>query len=247
CGDVSAKMVVGADGLHSRIRRLAGLEARDHGNRYGISVHVVTGHPVEPWVDVHFSRHHELYFTPVGPHEMNVALLTRKPAMAQFAGQLATSFEAFLRKHPAMPSEWSITSPAAAAGPFPSKATRAFRANVVLVGDAAGFFDGITGEGMSLALRSARLCAEALERHLETGSPEPFRAYDRERRALSRNSEIMGKLMLALGPRAALARWSTRNLARQPTTFERLAAINAGERPLSSLRPRDLLALALGF
>ncbi|MGH2610078.1 MAG: NAD(P)/FAD-dependent oxidoreductase, partial [Tepidiformaceae bacterium] len=133
------------------------------------------------------------------------------------------------------------------AGPFDRRARRAFRGNVVLVGDAAGFFDGITGEGMSLALVSARLAAVAIREHLPSGSLAPFRRYHDQRRALARNSELLGRLTLFLGPRPGVARWSTRNLGRQPATFERLTAINSGERPFTSLRPRDLLALTLGL
>ncbi len=246
-GDVQARVVVGADGLHSRVRRLAGLDGEAGGDRYGVSVHVQFDREVEPWVDVHFARDHELYLTPVGPAELNVALLTRKVRMSGLAGDLDASFAAFLRQHPAMPRGWSVTGPASASGPFPRRARRTYRGNVILVGDAAGFYDGITGEGMSLALRSARLCAHAVQQHLETRSLDPFRLYDRERRALARNSEVMGRLMLALGPRERLARWSTRNLARHPETFERLAAINAGEAGLSTLRPRDGIALTLGL
>jgi flavin-dependent dehydrogenase len=245
-GDVHARVVVGADGLHSRVRRLAGLEIPPGANRYGISVHVRLDADIEPWVDVHFASDHELYLTPVGQSELNVALLTRKPGMTAFAGDVHGHFEAFLRQHPAMPRGWSSTARAQVAGPFPRRARRAYQGNVVLVGDAAGFFDGITGEGMSLALRSARLCALAVGEHLATASLDPFRAYDRQRRALGRNSELTGRLMLALGRRERLARWSTRNLGRRAATFERLAAINAGEAGLSSLRPRDALALTLG-
>jgi flavin-dependent dehydrogenase len=122
-----------------------------------------------------------------------------------------------------------------------------FRQNVVLVGDAAGFFDGITGEGMGLALVGARLAATRIREHLASGEIEPFRRYDRERRALARNSELLGRLTLFTGPKAAPARWSTRNLARRPATFDRLAAVGAGELPMRGLRPRDLVALTLGL
>jgi flavin-dependent dehydrogenase len=49
-----------------------------------------------------------------------------------------------------------------------------FQRNLVLVGDAAGFYDPISGEGISTALRSAPLAAKAIEAFLARGSPEPF-------------------------------------------------------------------------
>ena len=48
----------------------------------------------------------------------------------------------------------------------------------LLVGDAAGFVDPFTGEGIHRALRSARAATEAI-----TGTSDPATAYRRERRA----------------------------------------------------------------
>ena len=244
--EIRARVVVGADGLHSSIRRSAGLDRAPIGNRYGLSVHVEVAQPPEPWVDVFFAGGHELYLTPVGECRLNVALLARRPFIESVANGEG-GFIGFLERHPSMPPRWSADGRTVGAGPFPIRAARAWRANVVLVGDAAGFFDGITGEGMSLALASARLCAKAVTEYLETGEFQPFRRYDSELRAAARNSEVLGRLSLGLGQRPALARFAVRNLSRRPQTFAKLAAINAGEARLGSLRPRDALALMLGL
>ncbi len=246
-GQVDARVVIGADGLNSRIRRLAGLDDGRHSGRYGASMHVRLQVPTQPWVDIHFERDCELYLTPVGPNEMNVAVLARKPFMASFAGDLAGNLGSLLESHGSLAGSWEPSSKAMAAGPFGRRAWRPWRGNVVLVGDAAGFFDGITGEGMSLALVSARHCALAVDRYLAEAGFEAFRRYARIRRGLARNSDLLGGVSLALGERPALAEWSVRNLARRPATFDRLAAINAGELGFSALRPRDALALALGL
>ena len=74
----------------------------------------------------------------------------------------------------------------------------------------------------------------------------PFDAYERQRRRLVRIPNLFARTMLALASRPVLGRRAVLNLSRQPATFARLAAINGGEAPLSSLRPRDLLALATG-
>ena len=246
-GDVLAKVVIGADGLNSHVRRLAGLEGARRGQRYGVSAHIRMAEAPAPYVDVYFAEAFELYVTPVGGHDANGALLLRKPAMKRFAGRLAEEYEAILRGHPALAAGFEVLDDPLAAGPFAATAKRSWRANLVLVGDAAGFLDGITGEGMSVALVSARSCAVAVQAHLETGSYEPFRQYERSRRALVRNSNRLGRVSLTLGAQPALARWSVRNLERRAGTFEKLVGINSGERGLRDLRPRDLLALATGF
>ena len=167
--------------------------------------------------------------------------------MQQFAGELRARYELVLRAHAALGEGFELLDEPLAAGPFASSCTRPWRANLVLVGDAAGFFDGISGEGMSLALVSARDCAEATGRFLREGSYDAFREYAARRAALVRNSNLLARVSLALGSRPALARMAVRNLQRQPKTFEKLVAVNSGEAGLSSVRPRDLLALATGW
>ncbi len=246
-GVIQAKVVVGADGLHSGVRRELRLEQRHRGNRYGVSMHVALSREPEPTIDVYFEDGYELYLTPVGGRMLNAALLLRRQGMRRFAGNLAGAYEQLLRAHPALKSGFEVVDQPSVAGPFERGCRRAWRANVVLAGDAAGFVDGISGEGMSAALVSARVCAEAVNAHLEHGGYAAFRAYDARRRAIVRNSNLVARLALVLSAKPAVARVAVRNLARRPGTFARLTAINTGEAGLRSLRPGDLSALAMGL
>jgi flavin-dependent dehydrogenase len=246
-GDVAARVVVAADGLHSRLRRQAGLEARRRGDRYGVSAHLMLPAEPEPVVDVYFEAGYELYITPVGGRIVNAALLLRKAGMRRFAGDLPGEFERLLEAHRAVPAGSRVIDEPVAAGPFAVGCRRAWRANVVLAGDAAGFFDGISGEGMSLALASAGDCAAAIDAFLRDGDHGHFRGYDKRRRAMARNSNLLARVSLVLGSRAALAHLAVRNLARRPRTFTKLTAINSGELGLAALRPRDISALLLGL
>ena len=153
-------------------------------------------------------------------------------------------YEAILRAHPALSEGFEMLDEPLAAGPFAATAKRSWRANLVLVGDAAGFFDGITGEGMSVALVSARLAAAVVQEHLESGSYEPFREYERSRRALVRNSNLLGRVSLTLGAQPALARWSVRNLER-PRHVRKARRHQRRRRRLRPLR-RGTVALAKG-
>ncbi len=245
-GEVTARAFVAADGLHSPLRRAARLDGSAVGNRYGISAHVKLASPVEPVVDVTFATGHELYITPTGPMTANVALLMRREQMRPFAGRLVAAYEELFEGYPQLAGACLLDEPKVA-GPFPRTARRAWRANLVLVGDAAGFCDGISGEGMSVALVGARHCAAALSGHLETGSYGPLREYDRQRRALVHNSDLLARLSLLLGSRGWTSRLAVRNLARRPETFGKLVAINTGEARVTTLRPRDLAALLAGF
>ena len=240
---VTGRVIVAADGLHSRIRRQIGLDRGGRGDRYGVSAHVRMKFPPDSRIEVYFEDGYELYLTPVGGGLVNAAVLLGRGGMRRFAGRIEPGFRELLAGHPAMARGFAITDAPLAAGPFPAAARRVWRANVVLVGDAAGFFDGISGEGMAIALRSGRLAAEAISSYLATGTPDPLRRYDREVRTLRRNSDLLARLSLLLGRNPRLAGFAVSRLAANPGAFTGLTAISGGERGWSSLRPSDLIAL----
>lgn len=243
---IEARVVVGADGLRSRVRQQAGLDRRAAGLRYGVSAHVELRTVPEPYVKVYFDLGHEAYVTPVGGAVVNVAVLMRRAAMHAFGGaSLNPAFRAILDRHGEFANCTLLDEPIAA-GPFPARSRSEWRDNLVLVGDAAGFFDAISGEGMATTLVSARWCAEAIHGFL-AGDESAFSRYGSNRRALSRNSDLLARLSLFLSSRPALARHSVRNMQRQPATFARLVGVSAGQLGASDIRPRDLVALAVGL
>lgn len=156
-GDVmEAPWLVAADGLHSPIRRQLGLEGRTpRSKRYGIRRHFRAA----PWTDrveVHWSARCEAYVTPVAADLVGVAIL--------FTGH--GSFDDLLTDFPALRAKLGDPcTRAAGAGPFAQRATRPRAGRVVLVGDAAGFLDPLTGEGVRLALAAARAAVDCLADH----------------------------------------------------------------------------------
>lgn len=164
------RWVVGADGLHSGVRelvaaparRLAGaVPARVHPSRvlprrYGLRAHLRTA----PWtsqVQVRFGDGVEAYLTPVADDLLGVALLSAR--RAPFADHLSRlgEFGRHLAAHPA--SDWG---PVAGAGPLWQAVPRRVAGPVLLVGDAAGYVDALTGEGVSLALAQAPALVDCL-------------------------------------------------------------------------------------
>ena len=246
-GAEGARMIVAADGLRSGLRRQAGLDVPSRGRRYGVSAHWQMAEPVAPRVDVFYAHGYEVYTTPVGERLLNVAVMMRRDRVRELGGRLVDGYKMLVRQAIEPSTALELVDEPLTVGPFPASAKAAWRDNLVLVGDAAGFFDGITGDGMSLALLSARRCAAAIDEVLTTGSSEPLRVYDRYRRRLARNSTLLGHLNLFLAAWPPLGRSSIRNLARHPGTFSKLLAINNGDLELAGLTPRDVLALAVGL
>ncbi|MCW2526583.1 MAG: monooxygenase [Pseudonocardiales bacterium] len=159
-----ARYLAVADGLHSPIRRRLGLElATSTQPRWGTRQHFA----IAPWtnlVEVHWAAHSEAYVTPVGPDLVGVAVLSS--VQAPFAEQLA-AFPALLARLP----DVGVTS-VRGAGPLRQRTSSRVSGRVLLVGDAAGYVDALTGEGIAVSLA----CASALVESIIADDP---RAYEK--------------------------------------------------------------------
>ena len=245
-GEFAARAIVVADGLRSRLRRAAGLDTRVRRQRYGVSARYFLREEAEPRVQIRMVPGYEMYVTPVGGHVVNVAVLVDKHQSRMLAGHLGRSYDAIVQESGILPNGASLLDSPLAAGPFPAGARRDWRGNLVLVGDAAGFFDGISGEGMSLALVASEFAARAVQQFLQDGDPAHFATYERARHRLGRNSNLLARISLLLAAHPSLGRRVIGNLSKRPQTFEKLLAINSGVSGLAALRPRDVGCLLLG-
>ncbi len=152
---IRAGWLFGADGLHSTVRRLAGLERPMSGRRrFGLRQHF----RVQPWsdlIEVHWARHAEVYVTPIADDLVGVAILGG--ARTDFDETIAGIAPLAACLGPAM-----AASNRRGAGPFRQRAARPSWGRVLLVGDASGYVDAITGEGLRLGFEQARLAVEAV-------------------------------------------------------------------------------------
>ncbi len=153
---LEARWLLGADGLHSTVREaIGGVGGPRVRARYGLRRHFV----VQPWTDlveVHWARGAEAYVTPVGPDLVGVAVLTdvRGPDHATW-----------MERFPALAARLRGAEPAArvlGAGPLEQNVTRRWSGRVLLVGDAAGYVDALTGEGVSLGIATAQAAVTCL-------------------------------------------------------------------------------------
>jgi flavin-dependent dehydrogenase len=183
-GGLRARWLLAADGLHSPVRRALGLERRVRaGPRYGLRRHYRVG----PWTDlveVHWADGAEAYLTPVAPDVVGVAVLCAGGA----------PFESWLARFPALVERLADpVTPVRGAGPLRVAASRRVAGRVLLVGDAAGYVDALTGEGIAVGLKEARAAVAALA----AGRPEQYEA---AWRAVTRRYRLMtGGLLWAAG------------------------------------------------
>lgn len=173
---LTARYLAAADGLHSPIRTALGLSAPSADRRrWGIRRHV----EIAPWndrVEVHWGSSGEAYVTPVSEDCVGVAVLSS--TRGGFAQHLAEFPELMdrIRGH--------AHGPDRAAGPLRQNALHRRAGRVLLVGDAAGYVDALTGEGIGLAFSGA----EALVKCVVAERPGD---YDRSWRLLTRRYRML--------------------------------------------------------
>ena len=235
-----ARVIVAADGLHSRLRRQADLDKPARSQRYAVAAHVDAPEAREI-IEIFVLKDCEVYVTPAQDNRLNVTCLGDRSLIRALSPDRWAGFASLVRETLRLHTQFCDEP--IATGPFPARARRAYRGRMVLVGDAAGFFDGISGEGMSLALQNAKDCAAAVDEALQTNRTAPFAGYDRIVRERARNSTLLAKLSLFLASYPVLGEAAVRNMERHPSMFEKLVAINSGEAGLSALRPRDVASL----
>ena len=203
-GGFRARWMVAADGLHSPLRRALGLELPDRRpRRYGQRRH----YRVKPWTDfveVHWSSAGEAYVTPVADDLVGVAVLST--ARRGFDEHLA-GFPRLLGR-----LDVPVANAVRGAGPLRQRVSRRTAGRILLVGDAAGYVDALTGEGVALALASA----EAAVGCLVAGRPQD---YERRWLALSRRHRLLTEGLLRFSGHRTGARLIVPMAARVPAVF----------------------------
>jgi flavin-dependent dehydrogenase len=151
---VRARWMLAADGLQSQIRRQLHVTIPTRrAQRLGIRRHF----PIAPWspfVEVHWSANAEAYVTPISEESVGVAILYYKDAQPPGNGE---PWDRWIEAFPALAERLGQPCTAAlGAGPFEQRLSSRREGRVLLIGDAAGYLDPITGEGIRLGFDTAR-------------------------------------------------------------------------------------------
>jgi flavin-dependent dehydrogenase len=228
---VRTRWIVGADGVNSRVRRWADLDA---GSRTGLRYSFRRHYYVPPWTDgmeIYWGKHSQAYANPLNDDQVCVAVASRDPGL-----RLEEALSAF----PELNARLRGAEPASAERGAISanrKLKRVWRRNVALIGDASGTVDAITGEGLGLAFSQAVALAECLR----SGS---LARYQAAHRRLALRPLLMARLMLTLDGRPRFQQRALQVFRKRPEIFRRLLALHVGR-----LSPFDLAldGLTLGW
>jgi flavin-dependent dehydrogenase len=249
-----ARLVIGADGCRSAVAE--GLEVRRSsplGRRIGLSFHVVDPEPG----GTHDARMVVIPggyvgFAPVPGDRINVGIVLDRSWISRLR---AHGSEAIAREIVAGATSddqrrlpWQPLDPIEGAWPLGTRAARRSGPGWLLVGDAAGFLDPFTGEGLHRAIVSAELAAAAVTKALAgddvAARARILRAYDRQMTARFAAKDAVSRIVQAFLARPTLFEYACRRLASRDGLRATLADVLGDLAPArQALDPRYLGAV----
>jgi menaquinone-9 beta-reductase len=247
-----APLTLAADGMHSKFHNRYGIvKTVLRRQRWGIAGHLAGMEGTEPYIEVFFQEGNEIYVAPLAGDLVLVAILVEKSGMGAFQGNLPVAYERFLQAAPGLSGrlgKGEVLPPVAARGPLGFRVDPVYRPGLLLLGDSAGFLDPITGEGMTLALKSVQAAVPIVRRALASGdvSDAILAPYAAERARITYDVYKLTQLMLDITRYPVLANRAVRRLARDTALFQKLLGIVTGTSRYRDFGLRDRLALALG-
>jgi 2-polyprenyl-6-methoxyphenol hydroxylase-like FAD-dependent oxidoreductase len=207
------RWVIGADGIRSRIRCAAGINCTSREcSRFGFRRH----YRLAPWTDfveVYWGEDCQVYVTPVGSSDISVALLTRYHRL-----RLDSVLGAFPVLQRRLARAVALTSERGGLT-VSRRLDRVVNGKILLIGDASGSVDAITGEGMSLAFCQSVVLAAALR----AGDPTRYQV---AHRALGRRPTLAAWFLLMMDHFPTVRHTIIRVLATRPELFAKLLALH---------------------
>jgi geranylgeranyl reductase family protein len=229
---VRCRWLIGADGARSRTAQRLNVElgALGRPQRLGLVAHYSGVAELADHGEMHVGRGYYIGLAPLAGGRLNVGMALPLDGDRQSAEE---RFGAAIASLPAVGERLRGSrrvTPIRGASPIAHRVRSPAGRGWMLVGDAAGFIDPFTGEGIYRALRSARAAAEALQAGLDDGAAGRYRAARQQAFAAKDALTWTIQGMLAAPP---LMGYALRRLAARPALAERLGSALGDLRPAS--------------
>ncbi|HET7725815.1 MAG TPA: NAD(P)/FAD-dependent oxidoreductase [Candidatus Limnocylindrales bacterium] len=253
---VEARVLVGADGLRSTVARATGVARPPRlGGRVGLTFHLA-----DPAADTPRDARMVILpgaycgIAPVPGGRVNIGIVLFDPrwrARLAADGPAATA-AAVLQRLPATPPDgpgdgWrdrEAVDAITGAAPLGSRVAQRAGNGWVLVGDAAGFLDPFTGEGLHRAFVSARLAAAVIEAHLDAPGRATLLQYDTAMRMRFAAKDVVSLVVQRFLERPTLFEYAARRLATRERVRATMGSVIGDLVPASrALDPRFLARL----
>jgi flavin-dependent dehydrogenase len=202
--DLCARIVIGADGRHSRLAFNLGLARHaSFPRRWAFGAYYSDVEGLTSCGEMHIRADGYVGVAPVPGGVTNVCVV-RELGTPLRAHRIDADrlIEGAVSNDPALRDRFARArrvGPVRVLGPLAVESVRVGQPGLLLAGDAAGFIDPMTGDGLRFAIRGAELAAAAALRELDTGRPM------HDALAADRRREFAGKWRMNRALRALVA------------------------------------------
>jgi geranylgeranyl reductase family protein len=249
---VRARLVVGAEGRRSRVaRRLGLLHEHPTLRKFAVRGYWEGVAGLGDHGEMHVAAGGYCGIAPLSATAANLTFVLDEREMAPAGGDLTgfylRSLEGRWPRIHARLAGARLLEPARSIGPLALRARALSAPRALVVGDAAGFYDPFTGEGVTLALRSAEIAAEVADRALRTDRLADLRAYDARRHEATRHKFLLNRLIQRVVSWPSLSNVVARRLRGRPDLADQLVGIAGDFIPArTALGPRFVYELLTG-
>jgi flavin-dependent dehydrogenase len=246
---VRGRIIVGADGHHSAVARLLDLDLPLRWpRRIGLAAHLEDFSLTGEMGEMHAGPDGYCGIAPQEAGRVNAAMVVDMARFEQRSGSVDAFFDAALTSYPALADRMQAArrvTTVRGVGPLARRVRRTAGDGYLLVGDAAGFFDPFTGEGIFDALHGGELAAAAIASALERGdtSAAGLASYERARRTAFADKRRAAWLVQAFVRSPRLMDYALARIAARPAVRTTMTGVLGDYRDAGALlSPRFLWA-----
>ena len=244
--EIRCSLLIGADGLRSIVSRRCGLVGRaPRLRKLSLTAHARVVRNIDDCGELHVIDGACLGVAPVEnrdrPHQplCNITLVVDSKRFARDVAADATSFFlAMLRRFPAIAPRITDEAPGLllGSGPFDRPVRSVVAPGVALVGDAAGYFDPFTGQGLYQSFAAAEHLAEHANTAFRAGlQRNALHGFARDHAAIVNGSRRLQQIIDRVCTRPAVMNRAVRAFADAPHAALRLSAVTGDLLPVRSL------------
>ena len=245
----TAPLTLGTDGRNSVFHRGCNLKRKVmKRRRFGLIGHLRGMKGRGQDVEVLLQEQGEIYLAHCRDDITLVAILLEDREMPRVRGDLQAGYLDILKSTPLVAdrmTDWELVGDVSAIGPLGFTIAPIHRPGLLLIGDSAGFLDPITGEGMTLALKSVAAAVPLIHEAFKSGDfgEDLGKAYEARRMSLIVDLFKITKLVLELSRHKRLADGAIRRLGKHPELMSGMVGVASGAQSFSDLSTWDTARL----